>query len=421
MINPSAKPVQRATKLATFGVLFLFIAALLLTATPGAAQSAAQSATQSATDQATQAPTAVKTLDASADPVVLGVSGPLTGPNAQYGAQWKKGFDLALDQINGAGGVNGRKLIYDFQDSQSDPKQSVVIAQKFVSDPRIIVEMGDFSSSASMAASAIYQRGGLVQFGFTNSHPDFTKAGGDYTWSNSVTQTQASPALADFAITTLGLKKLAVFQQNTDWGKSTNELFAKRVTELGGSIVSTQVYLPTEKDFRSALTNVKNANPDGIILISYEADGALIAQQTRDAGLNVPLVASASLQSPDYPKLGGKAAEGTFILGEFLSSDPRPEVQAFVKTYKARYNEDPDLFASLAYDTVILLDKAIELGGPTRQGVHDALPKLKDVPSVVYGKVTFDVTTRRVQNPFFENLIIKDGQFVPWDGVKPTP
>jgi branched-chain amino acid transport system substrate-binding protein len=241
----------------------------------------------------------------SSEPIYIGVSGPLTGDRAQYGAQWKKGFDLALAEINGAGGVKGRPLQYIFEDSQSDPKQSVVIAQKFVSDPRIVIELGDFSSTASMAASQIYQRGGLVQFGFTNSHPDFTYAGGDYTWSTSVTQNQASPALADFAVKTLGLKKLAVFQINNDWGKSTIDLFAKRVQELGAEIVASQSYLDSEKDFRSAITTVRDAKPDGIILISYQADGALIAQQLREAGLSQPLVGSAAIQSPDYTKLGG--------------------------------------------------------------------------------------------------------------------
>ncbi len=412
------QPIKRSTQFVAVAAL----AASLLTAFSASAKPAtstlSQAATESATTAATLSATQVATADAS-NPIWLGVSGPITGPNAQYGVQWKKGFDLALSEINSAGGINGRALQYDFEDSQSDPKQSVIVAQKFVADPRIIVELGDFSSTASMAASSIYQRGGLVQFGFTNSNPDFTNAGGDYTWSNSVTQTQASPALADFAITTLKLKKLAVFQLNTDWGQSSDDLFAKRVTELGASIVSTQAYLPDEKDFRSAITAIKDANPDGIVLFSYETDGALIAQQLRDAGLTIPIVAGASVQSPDYIKLGQKAVEGSYVLGEFLPSDPRPEVKAFVAKYSAVYNEQPDLFATLAYDTVKLIAQAIEIGGPTRQGVHDALPKLKDVPSVVYGKVTFDLTSRRVQNPIFENLIVKDGQFVPWDGSNP--
>src|SRR3954464_11240250 len=154
----------------------------------------------------------------SADPITLGVSGPLTGPNAQYGAQWKQGFDLALDEIHAAGGINGRKLAYVFEDSQSDPRQSVAIAQKFVSDSKIVMELGDFSSPASMAASPIYQRAGLVQFGFTNSHPDFTK-GGDYMWSNSLTQPDEQPELASL-LKELGMKRPAVIHLNTDWGRT---------------------------------------------------------------------------------------------------------------------------------------------------------------------------------------------------------
>lgn len=353
---------------------------------------------------------------ASTDSIYIGVSGPLTGQNARYGEQWKKGFDLALDEINGAGGINGRKLEYIFEDSQSDPKQSVVVAQKFVADPRIIVELGDFSSGASMAASQIYQRGELVQFGFTNSHPDFTSAGGDYTWSNSVTQAQAAPALADFAVTRVGKKKLAVFHLNTDWGKTTYDLFAARAKELGGEVVATEAYLAEEKDFRSALTRVRDSSPDAIVLISYQADGALIVQQVRQAGLELPLIGPGSIQSPDFLKLGGSDVDGVQILGQFLPDDPRPEVKKVVDAFKAKYNETPDYFAIHAYDTIHLIAKAIEVGGPTRKGVHDALPQLKDVPSVIYGKASFDPTTRRVQNPSFVDLQVKGGAFVLWDG-----
>jgi branched-chain amino acid transport system substrate-binding protein len=93
-------------------------------------------------------------------------------------------------------------------------------------------------------------------------------------------------------------------------------------------------------------------------------------------------------------------------------------VQAFVKKFNDKYNEDPDLFASLAYDAIYLVKSAVEVGGATRQGIHDALPKLKDVPSVVYGKITFNAETRRAQNPTFEDLIIKDGAFVPLDAAE---
>jgi branched-chain amino acid transport system substrate-binding protein len=347
------------------------------------------------------------------------VSGPLTGPNAQYGAQWKKGFDLALDEINGAGGINGRPLQYQFEDSQSDPKQSVAVAQKFVADPRIVIELGDFASPASMAASSIYQRAGLVQFGFTNSHPDFTK-GGDYMWSNSISQSDNAPILADYTVKDLGLKRLAVLHLNTDWGRTTKDLFVKAAEGLGAQVVATEGYLPEEKDFRSTLVRVRDANPDALVLVSYYADGALITQQARTSGLTQAIVASGSVYSPKFLELAGDAANGVFTNTNFYPTDPRPEVQNFVTKFKAKYNEEPDSFAAGAYDTIVLVGAVIKQGGPDRKAIHDTLATIKDVPSVIYGKVTFDPNTRRISGPKSINIIVKDGKFALWDGTKPV-
>ena len=172
---------------------------------------------------------------------------------------------------------------YVFEDSQADPRQTVAIAQKFVSDPKIVVEAGDFSSTASMAASPIYQRAGLVQFGFTNSHPNFTK-GGDFMWSNSVSQADEQPRLAKYAAD-LGFKRLAVLYLNTDWGRASQKLFSEAAKADGVDVVASEGYQPDEKDFRSTLVRVRDAKPDAIVLISYYADGALITRQIRTVGL----------------------------------------------------------------------------------------------------------------------------------------
>lgn len=396
--------IQRYTRLVGIGT-FALIAALLLAACGAAAQPAGGAPTASAS--------------APGEPIVIGVSGPLTGQNAQYGAQWKKGFDLALDEVNGQGGIGGRPLQYVFEDSQSDPKQSVAVAQKFVADPRIVIELGDFSSPASMAASPIYQRAGLVQFGFTNSHPNFTK-GGDYMWSNSISQSDNAPILADYAVTDLGLKRLAVLHLNTDWGRTTKDLFVKAAEARGAQVVATEGYLPEEKDFRSTLVRVRDANPDGLVLISYYADGALIAQQTRATGLAQPIVASGSVYSPKFLELGGDAINGVFTNTNFYPADPRPEVQNFVKRFKAKYNEEPDSFAAGAYDTLILVYNVIKQYGTDRKAIRDGLAQIKDVPSVIYGKVTFDPTTRRISGPKNINLVVKDGKFALWDGARPA-
>jgi len=356
---------------------------------------------------------------ASGEPVTIGVSGPLTGQNAQYGAQWKKGFDLALDEINGHGGVQGgRPLQYVFEDSQADPRQTVAIAQKFVSDPKIVVELGDFSSTASMAASSIYQRAGLVQFGFTNSHPKFTQ-GGDFIWSNSVSQADEQPRLAKYAAD-LGFKHVAVLYLNTDWGRASQNLFGEAAKADGLEVVASEGYQPDEKDFRSTLVRVRDAKPDAIVLISYYADGALISRQIRDVGFTTPIVASSSIYSPKFLELAGDAANGVFTSANFFPGDTHPEVQTFVNKFRAKYGEEPDTFNAVAYDTIVLIAAVIDKYGVDRTAIRDGLASIKDVPSVIFGKATFDTQTRRVAGARAIYLEIKDGKFGLWDGVKPA-
>ena len=349
----------------------------------------------------------------AADPVVIGVSGPLTGPNAQYGAQWKMGFDMALEEVGGVVGPDKRPLVYQFEDSQSDPRQSVAIAQKFVADPRIVIELGDFSSPASMAASPIYQRAGLVQFGFTNSHPDFTK-GGDFMWSNSLSQSDEQPKLAEL-LGQLGMKRPAIIHLNTDWGRTSRDILVSAAKKDGLEVAAVEGFLPDEKDFRPTLVRVRDSNPDGIAIIAYYADAALIARQVRQQGLKQVLVGVSSVYSPKLIELGGDAVEGMFTQSNFSPDDPRPEVRAFVEKFKAKYQRDPDYFNVGAYDTMRLAHKLINDYGPDRKAIQAGLYKVT-CPSVVFGETKFDPTTRRVNRPSYVRLIVRGGKFVVWDG-----
>jgi branched-chain amino acid transport system substrate-binding protein len=359
-------------------------------------------------------------LAQSSEPIMLGVSGPLTGPNAQYGAQWKQGFDLALDEIHAAGGINGRELAYSFEDSQSDPRQSVAIAQKFVSDPKIVMELGDFSSPASMAASPIYQRAGLVQFGFTNSHPDFTK-GGDFMWSTSVSQADEQPLLARYAVRDLGLKRLAVLHLNTDWGRTSRDYFVSAAKEFGAEVVITEGYIADERDFRSTLVRVRDANPDGLILISYYSDGALIARQARQVGLKQTICAASSVYSPKFLELGGEAVEDVHLGTRYFPEDPRPEVQKFVSGFKAKYNgQEPDAFNAYSYDAMNVAAAVLRIGGTDRRAIRDAFAKVHDVSTVIFGPATFDVGSRRVKGAMNAELVVRKGQFTLWVGKQPT-
>ena len=354
------------------------------------------------------------TTSASPDKVYFGVTGPFTGDNAEYGRIWKQGFQLAIDQINAKGGVRGKPIELIYEDSQSDPKQTPPIAQKFVADQRILAVIGDFSSPASMAASPIYNQAGLVQLGITNSHPKFTDTG-EYIFGTSRSQTEDAPQLADFGVQTLGYKRLAVFHLNTDWGKVTYDLFSQRAKQLGAEIVDTAAYLPTEKDFRSALTKARDARPDALVLLSYYNDGALIARQAADVNLNAPKLAIGSVYSPKFVELGGKAVESVYTQSGFFPGDPRPEVQDFVQQYQARFNEQPDTFAAQAYDGVKALAAAVERGGFDRKAIRNEMAKMTDVTSVAYGKIVFGPDRRIVAGPQ-TRLQIVDGKFALYSG-----
>ncbi len=357
---------------------------------------------------------AARAVQAAEEPVVVGVSGPLTGQYAQYGADWRRGFDLAVEEVNGSGGISGRPLAYRFEDTQSDPRQAVAVAQKFVADPAVVAEFGDFSSAASMAASPIYQRGKLVQFGFTNSHPDFTK-GGTYMWSNAPNQADDMPVLAEYA-GKLGLKKLGVALINSDWGRTSKDLFTAAATKHGMGVVAAEAYLPNEQDFRSLLVRLRDAGPDGLVLVSYYPDGALIVRQARDAGLKQAVVAAGSVYSPKFLELAGDAAEGVYTNTTFFPDDPRPLVQRFVAAYRAKLGGVPGFYVARGYDAMTLIAAVMRQFGATRAGVHNGLLAVRDVPSVLFGTVTFDPDTRRVHHPASIDLVVRRGAFTLWDG-----
>jgi branched-chain amino acid transport system substrate-binding protein len=338
--------------------------------------------------------------------IYFGVSGPVTGPNAEYGRLWKQGFDLALTKINAAGGIDGRKIDLKWEDSQSDPKQTVPIAQKFVDDADVIAELGDFSSPASMAASAVYQDAGLVQFGFTNSHPDFTK-GGDHLWSPSLTQETLQNANVGFVAKSA--KKVAVLYQQTDWGKTSFDIFSAGAKRLGIEISYSSAFLPDSTDFRPILINARDSQPEAVVHLGYGPDGALIVKQLRDVGFNGQFFGGQN--TPEFLSLAGPAAEGDIITGAFSADDPRPEVQDFVKAFQDAYGEAPGDFNVYAYDALSTVAAAARAGGATREGVQKGLLETKGFPSVQFGTLSFD-DQRRPADPTVRELVLTGGNFV---------
>jgi branched-chain amino acid transport system substrate-binding protein len=354
-------------------------------------------------------PVATGSAETPATPVYIGVSAPLTGQNAEYGRLWKQGFELALEKINSNGGIDGREVALKYEDSQTDPKQTVPIAQKFVDDPEIIAELGDFSSTASMAASSVYQRGGLVQFGFTNSHPDFTK-GGDHMWSTSLTQT----FLQDFNAKTISryAKKVAVIYLQTDWGKSAFDAFSAGVKAHGLEIVYESAFQADATDLTPILIKARDTKPDAIVHLGYGPDGALAVNQLREkVGWTGPFFGGQN--TPEFLELAGANGEGDIITGAFVPSNPDPKVQEFVTAFQAKFSETPGDFNVYAYDALNTVVAAARLGGATREGVFNGLSTPDATyESIQFGTFSFDQAERRVADATQLELIDKNGEFV---------
>lgn len=341
----------------------------------------------------------------SKDPVYFGVSAPLTGQYAEYGAFWKKGFGLALDDINAAGGINGRKVALKWEDTQSDPKQSTTVAQKFVTDKSVIAELGDFSSPASMAASPIYQRNKVVQYGFTNSSPSFTQ-GGTYMWSpqtsQDIAERQQTKAVAKYG------KKVAVLYQDTDWGKAIFTIFQDEAKKQGITVTSASSYLPATTDFRPLLLKARDGAPEVVYDLGYDNDAAAIAQQVKTIGWNDVTVFTQQFSATAI-KLAGPAAEGVVTTTQWWPASDEPRIKKFVDHFKQKYDgEVPGAFEVYSYDALQQLTAAAKTGGATREGVLKGLKEDKKLPSVQIGEFAFN-DQRRPPLITFQPVVVKDG------------
>lgn len=342
---------------------------------------------------------------ADSDTIYFGVSGPVTGPSAEYGTYWKEGFDLALNEINAAGGIDGKQVALKWEDSQSDPKQSVPIAQKFVADDSIIAELGDFSSGASMAASSTYQQAGLVQFGFTNSNAQFTD-GGDRMWTTSLTQEYYQKLAADEV--TKEHKKLSVVYLQSDWGKTSFDLFKAEALAQGAEIVYESAIQPDSEDYRPVLIKARDAQPDAIVHIGYAADGARVVRQVRELGFTGPFYGGQN--TPQFLESAGGAAEGTIINENLLIGNTAPAVTEFYDKFEGVYGHEPSTFSAYAYDALYVLVQAAEIGGATREGVYEGLASGQPFDTVQFGEFTFGADRRPNDVPTVP-VIVVDGAY----------
>ncbi|WP_027183737.1 ABC transporter substrate-binding protein [Desulfovibrio inopinatus] len=341
--------------------------------------------------------------------IVLGYSLPLTGSHAKYGEVFRNAAQIQLEKFNKSGKLPGATVEILYEDSKSDPKEAINIARKFVDDERVVGVLGDFTSTVSMAAGRVYAMEGMPQLSQTASHPDFNKIG-DFQFRNITTQAFEGPFVAKWA-TSLGYKKFAIVAIQNDWGISAAENFAKGLKDLGGEVTDIEYFNPGNRDFRSILTKVARDKPQAIYLCMMYEEGAMILQQRKQLGIDIPFFGTSSLYSPKLLELAGDSANGLLLSTTFMPDSPEANVVEFVTEYKKRYGDDPSMFAAQAYDAVgIMLDAIASVGADVnRQSLRDALAATKGYPGVT-GSTSFDPETREPVKGL-ARMRIEDGAF----------
>jgi len=339
--------------------------------------------------------------------VRIGVFMSTTGTTANFGISSVNGIKMAADEINAAGGINGKQVELLVQDDRSDASEAATIVTKFVTQDQVNAVIGEVASSRSIAAAPIAQNAKIPMLTPSSTNPEVTKKG-DFIFRSCFIDPYQGAAIAQFAANTLRAKTAAIMvDRKNDYSTGLEKVITETFTKFGGKMVATQSYQEGDQDFNAQLTSLKGANPEVIFVPGYYNDVGLIAKQARDKGITVPLIGGDGWDSEQLYKIGGTALNGSYFTNHYSPYDTDPKVQKFVSDYKARYNSTPDALAATAYDAANIMFDAIKrsksLSGPD---IRDALAATNAFPGVT-GTVTFN-QNRDAVKPIVM-IEIKDG------------
>lgn len=353
------------------------------------------------------------------DTIKIAVPSPYTGSAAGFGENVKSGVAMKLEEINAAGGVNGKKIEAVYLDEQCEPREAATVATSIVNDSEIVGIVGHLCSSAHLAALPTYVREGIAAVTPTATNSTIGEKNKDedgkvWSFRNVYRDDFQGKFLADYASKVMGLKKIAVFYENNDYGIGLKDAFIKEAGKIGLTIVGEEAYKKGDQDFTPQLTKMKGAEPQAMFVAGYYPEGALIADQAKKIGLDVPKFGADGFDNADYIKLGGPAADDTYLTAPFLAESAGPAAKKFIADFKAKYNREVDWMSANAYDAAGILVEAIAKVGPDRAKIRDYLAGM-NTPEKGFKGVTgnnyFDASGD-CQKPAFVKMV-KGGKFVP--------
>lgn len=355
----------------------------------------------------------------SGDTIKIGVYGDLSGPTSSFGQSTKNGIDLAVEEINAGGGINGKKLVVISEDDQGRPEQAKTVVSKLISQDKVHALLGEVASTNSLAAAPVAQEAKIPMITPSSTNPKVTEVG-DFISRVCFIDPFQGAVMAKFSANTLKAKTAAILGDvNSDYSKGLTQFFEEEFARLGGKVVAKEAYTQTDPDFKGQLTKIRNLNPDVVYIPGYYSQVGIIAKQARELGMNMPLLGGDGWDSPELWKLGGESLKNTFISNHYAADNPAPEIQNFVKAYKAKFNTVPDSLAALAYDAAKVLADAIKRAGGTDSAkLKDAINATKDFAGVT-GKITLDAKRNATKSAVVLELMPAESKFAFKETIAP--
>ena len=352
--------------------------------------------------------------------VAIGSASPLTGPQAHIGIDIRNGVQLAIEDANAAGTeIGGKKVKFKLvaEDDEANPTKAANVAQKLV-DSKVAAVVGHFNSGASIPASRIYSDAGVPQISPSSTNPKYTQQGFKTTFRVVAHDDQQGPTIGRFALDNLKAKTIAVIDDSTAYGQGLADAFEKTAKAGGANVVAREHTTDKDTDFRSILTKIKGLNPDLIMFGGIDPQAGPMVKQMGELGIKAKYIGGDGMQTPNFIKLAGPAAEGVMASMPGLPKEKMPGGAQFLQKYKAKFNQDVELFAPMGYDAVMVFIDSMKRAGSTDP--KKFLPEVgKTNYQGVIGPIAFD-EKGDLRNGPITIYVVKGGKWEPLETVVPS-
>lgn len=344
---------------------------------------------------------------AAADEIRVGANFELTGNVANYGTATFKGLELAVEEANAAGGINGKKIKLIKADTKSDTAEAVNSATKLIAEDKVKVLVGPATTAPVIAETQVATEHKVPILAPCATSAKVTVDNGKvqpYVFRSCFIDPQQGDVMAQFASANLGAKTAVVYiDSSSDYSKSLGAVFKERFEAAGGQVVMEEAFLQKDQDFKATLTKIKTANADVIFIPAYYEEVGKIVKQARELGIQGVILGTDGWDEPKVADIAGKdALNKTYFCTHY--SDKDEHVKPFLEAFQKKYNHAPNVFAALGYDAgKLLVDALKRAGSDDPEKIVKALAETKDLKAGT-GTISMDAN----HNPIKQAVVLEN-------------